>query len=110
MKEAIQKAIEGGWNQGYKISHYGVMGDVLLVKGVRSRALIEAEIREDLLFWQALGKAMGWDGKPFGISIPNGGETVVHKTKDEWKNNWHRFTDHLAEGKDVESFFNELLK
>lgn len=51
----------------------------------------------DPTFWQALGKARGWrkdwptEGSP------------------DWLFHWHRFIDHLAEGKDAESFFESLL-
>lgn len=28
----------------------------------------------------------------------------------KWQYEWHRFIDHLAERKDIDSFFNELIK
>tara|TARA_R110000868_G_scaffold236293_4_gene490322 strand:- start:590 stop:853 length:264 start_codon:yes stop_codon:yes gene_type:complete len=46
----------------------------------------QAKVLLDPLFWQAL------------------------KTKEDWRNVWHDFIDHLADGKDVDSFFNNLLK
>lgn len=46
------------------------------------------------LFWQSLGKAMGWYKGDLG--------------RDEWEKQWHYFIDHLAEGKDAESFFKDL--
>lgn len=43
MEKAIQKAIEGGW------------------KGSKEHSIQYPEYaREDPLFWQTLGKAMGW--------------------------------------------------
>lgn len=59
----------------------------------------------DPLFWQALGKALEWDrlleGRKWGDkeSVPD----------PFWIRKWHRFIDHLATGKDAESFFQELL-
>ena len=55
------------------------------------------EIFLEPLFWQSLGKAMGWrqDEDQWGERA----ECVIH---------WHRFIDHLAEGKDAESFFEGL--
>jgi hypothetical protein len=55
----------------------------------------------DPAFWQALGKARGWtrgwsDKKYLGTHM------VV------WLEHWHRFIDHTADGKDVESFFASL--
>jgi hypothetical protein len=50
-------------------------------------------------FWQSLGKALGWDEK----------RCFLQKYRDnEWQYQWHRFIDHLAEGKDAESFFETL--
>lgn len=55
----------------------------------------------DPLFWQALGRALGWNkDKMFEAD----GLTLI-----TWRREWHKFIDHLAEGKDTESFFKELL-
>lgn len=106
MEQAIKKAIEGEWNKGYHLQHYGVMGEILLVNGMRSKALIEAEVREDPLFWQALGKALGWKNirwiKMYGDFRPD------YQTK-RYHYEWHRFIDWLYEGKDADSFFKELI-
>ena len=55
----------------------------------------------DPLFWQALGKSMGW-GKPiirYGYNLDE--EGAVEYTQ-RWRNEWHHFIDSLAEGKTVE--------
>lgn len=108
MKEAIQKAIEGG----YKLPNdTDYSASYVKIKNVRGRTtdfvfgqfgsqclgtIPTADILLDPLFWQALGKAMGWEFRS--------------DHKEPWKKEWHRFIDHLAEGKDVESFFKDLLK
>ena len=53
----------------------------------------------DPLFWQSLGKALGWvaDFEEADGSIYN-----------RWLIEWHRFIDHLAEGKIAEIFFESL--
>lgn len=74
----------------------------------------------DPLFWQALGKKLGWDNDPMyctsgcGCAYPNGDGS--HEFGCVWKKNinwygqyWHEFIEHLAEGKDIDSFFNALL-
>lgn len=107
MKEAIEKAIEGGWpandSPARKLGVYGFE--------TYSKADL-AQMREDPLFWQSLGKALGW-GKDFNLIIthPNMGPvgSVKDKTLD-WKYHWHRFIDHLAEGKDPSEFFTSLIK
>lgn len=73
IQQAIEKAIEGGWEGVNPKSHFAL----------------------EPLFWQSLGKAMGW--------------TDNEKVKI-WKYNWHDFIDHLAEGKTVEEFFDEIEK
>lgn len=86
MEKAIKKAIEGE----YKILRKTRMDNYL--SSDVNKALL------DPLFWQALGKAEGWDKHSWGGKV------------ELWKFEWHRFTDHLASGKDINSFFEELLK
>lgn len=58
----------------------------------------------DPLFWQALGKAEGWEKVDSAITF-----SVFFKG-NTWKGYWHSFIDHLAEGGNVDEFFNKLLK
>jgi hypothetical protein len=81
-QEAIVRAMNSGWNQ---INSLGVF------KGVDAMVL-------DPLFWQSLGKDQGWADSD-----------KYDDYQKHWLYFWHRFTDHLAEGKDAESFFQELL-
>ena len=55
----------------------------------------------DPLFWQALGRGMGWFC-PF---------RHVHKDTDTcfpWHTKWHQLIDHLADGGTPESFFADI--
>ncbi len=111
MKEAIQKAIEGGYKDrhiwGIEDGKYILQGDA----GERAGHLTEEQILLDPLFWQAVGKAMGWGG--FDTKYLHSQAEVEASSQmppNEWRDHWHRFIDHLAEGKDAESFFKELLK
>lgn len=118
MKNAIKLAIEGGWNpEKYRqIWQYNPNNRVGVTDSYRA-GLTHWDITSDPLFWQALGKTMGW-GKRIIIErqdIETKDGRVVRSDTDaemvpEWKFYWHRFIDHLAEGKDAESFFNQLLK
>jgi hypothetical protein len=65
-----------------------------------------ASILLDPLFFQALGKGLGWKTKEQYIAD---GEEDPSGVKDQWRYEWRRFIDHLAEGKDIESFFTNLL-
>lgn len=85
MKEAITKALEGGY------SYYPKNSD---------QQDTNCRLWSDPLFWQALGKSLGWEN-----------QDVVTTSAEyrEWQGQWHRFIDHLGEGKDPEEFFTNLL-
>ena len=107
MKEAILKAIEGGWNRRTATLDMTIINEVVLL---------------DPLFWQAPGKAMGWGEHTclvcgYGTKMTRiiacdeerHKEGTIYELTSQWRWYWHRFTDHLAEGKDPDSFFQALL-
>ena len=60
-------------------------------------------------FWSALGKAEGW--KPTGLfRTCLCKETHGAHEVGQWEMKWHRFIDHLIEGKNADSFFKGLLE
>lgn len=85
MEKVFELVIEAGWGS--------------------KRSLSESPFRrEDLLdptFWQALGKALGWN-KWEGFNKP-------YDMKDEWQDQWHRFITALSEGQSPDDFFKTLL-
>lgn len=93
MKEAIQKAIEGGYKNYVLCSEHGYeYGQVWL----------------DPLFWQALVKSMGWDDLVnYWTCLNSDGTSKIYLNR--WENEMHNFIDHLAKGKDTEEFFNNLI-
>lgn len=64
----------------------------------------------DPLFWQALGKDL-WDKEGFCDYIDEQGFGMIRGVYDisVWTSQWHRFIDHLAEGKPANDFFKHLL-
>lgn len=80
MKEALDKAVQAGWN---RTSTY-------------SQAFL------DPLFWQALGKQQGWRN-PESRNSEN-------RFNGQWMQNWEDFIQHIAEGKLIDDFFTNLLK
>jgi hypothetical protein len=103
MKEAIQKAIEGGYiyTKEYNQKTIDWLADNMLKH--------QHQVLLDPKFWQALGKSLGWelvDHKVHALAYSLGKELPNQK----WLYNWHLFIDHLAEGKDPEEFFTNLLK
>jgi hypothetical protein len=118
MDKAIKLAIEGGWQglewhdeieveKGLKYPLYArVWGRSKEGEGHGTQV---AFIVLDPSFWQALGKAMGWSGKVDMKFINAFGNTIVFTDLPRWEMHWHKFIHHIAEGKDADSFFQELL-
>lgn len=96
MENAIRIAIEGGYNN-----------DEILKKtwGTETEYLY---YQLDPLFWQALGKAEGWNkhSRVYWLYMTTDTPTQI---KERWQNEMHSFVDWISEGKSVESFFEELL-
>ena len=115
MKNAIQKAIEGGYEkERYYFDENGnwdYVEDLYLL---------------DPLFWQCLGKAMGWKdevcGRCGGYLQEN--KSVVNNARlcgensdcwdsgltiETYKYHWHNFIDHIADGGTPDDFFNNLI-
>lgn len=93
IKQAIEKAIERGWNQynaRFMIApELGVVPEVAFL---------------DPLFWQSLGRAMGWEDTPMDFY----GDRFTRRKRTEWESYWHRFLGVLADGGTSEDFFKEL--
>jgi hypothetical protein len=107
----LQKALDGGW----KPSSVRRMTLAFLLVGPRSKAgetthrPYLAMFALDPAFWRGLGKALGWDESYF-FRTASGHDLAVYETNEAWKLNWHRFIDHLTEGKDPLTFWDDLLK
>lgn len=89
VKEAVKLSVE----RGYPATHFKYDSIFL-----------------DPLFWEALGKSLGWEkktvrGKLCGIE----GCTGKHLEGTDWKDQMHRFVDALSEGQTPDEFFKELL-
>lgn len=99
MKEAYQLAKEAGY------------------KGRLYAPKLGAEL-SDPEFWRCLGKSLGWGEIKVSWFIEGAAKKMgltkklkeVQGIRPEWQYRWHRFTDHLAEGKEAEEFFTSLIK
>ena len=116
MENVIKKAIEGGYRN--KETHVGIRlsimqnyvsfynsedcSDMWSVEGLSLSTILL-----DPLFWQALGKQQewGWDE----VIASNGGFSLEVPSL-EWVFHWHSLIDHIAEGKSIDDFFNNLIK
>lgn len=96
IEQAIKEAVEKG---GYKMP-----------QGRYAKRWAIQVAFLDPLFWQSLGQARGWLRTSCGHSICEANPEKFDCVSDpEWLFNWHYFIDHLAEGKDAESFFATLV-
>ena len=109
MKEAIKKAKEGGWKPQY-VKQFWTFGWEEMSSGLNQedRTYELTSIFLDPLFWQALGKAEGWDKQ--------GRYAMTHWSCDgildtrPWFNIMMNFMSQvIGEGKDINSFFELLL-
>ena len=135
VEEAIKRAVDGGWKPfeaDFLDPDENPRGErTPKVKEVFVEDGYDFDIREDVVhfrfdeeesgwekedlaypllnswldpsFWRSLAKAMGW-GDP--DEIPTG--EINNPICPAWLEKWHRFIDHLAEGKTAEEFFKEL--
>lgn len=71
----------------------------------------------DHLFWKALGKGLGWEENRdlssryvYTEDSESGeAENSTSYFKDTYLYYMHHFIDHLSEGKDIDSFFTNLI-
>lgn len=121
MEKAILKSMEGRWKPTWYFCHFNddeaVFGDINKDDENNPCYYLNIyKIFSSPLFWQCLGK-----GLKRGYVCDDCGEGFL-KPRDNcmcgesyppakvwWEYAWHRFIDHLIEGKDPEEFFNNLL-
>lgn len=84
-EDALQAAITAGWD--FKRAE------------IRGAVTVEAAF-VDPLFWESLGKTLGWE-ELNSITLKQDGRAAWHQM-------WINFIDHLAQGKKPEEFFLNL--
>jgi hypothetical protein len=106
MERAIKYAIEGGydaWNSpNVTVHEESDNHSAVSWLSIGNFDVLKFEVLLDPLFWQALGKQQGWSDEPYQY-------TNEHNIYG-WHVKWLMFIDHRANGGDVDSFFNNLLK
>lgn len=124
--EYTEKAIRLAIGGGYKPEPYRTRQFIRTSRWTyqhmqtSSASMAYSEIFLDPLFWQALGKSLGWaeDDKPYAckgcgtIGVMDSNhmhDCPIKDRKLSWLSYWLSFIRHLAEVKDAESFFKELL-
>lgn len=112
MEQAIKIAIENGWNsyRGFTFTEVQTLaGNDLLCDLVHvyessrhSHTISLPEICIDPLFWQALGKGLGWKNQIVG-SFPN------MRREGSWQNEWHRFIDMISDGDTIDTAISKII-
>lgn len=106
---AIEKAIEGGWGPHGSVK---LNGHPWKVYEVKANFYQQPTWCLDPNFWQALGKSLG---EPEGLDdwVCHFNPPVITNPPAMlllWRDKaMHCFIDHLSEGKDPNSFFEDLL-
>lgn len=101
IQEAIEKAIEGGWN--YEKRHMTNLFGAPPIEVIAHELSRQGYLGWSLLdpaFWQSLGKSLGWSEKPLGTGT---GPGANHSRGHLY--HWHRLIDHLASGGTIETYF-----
>ena len=93
MEQAIKLAIKGGF---------------AAMENWERDQFVQRYITTLPVFWQSLGKAMGWNEYSEERKLAGKGN-MIHLLEDHWFAEWHHFIDHLAEGGNADDFFNQLL-
>lgn len=96
IEETIRKAVEGGWRKG------NILNGIDSPMGFD----IKYDCVLDPLFWQSLGKAMGWNNLIMDAMTEDEVGKIIEP--NEWKEKWHWFIEDLIRGKTIESFFEQL--
>jgi hypothetical protein len=103
IQEAMQKAVEGGYHlhgaDGRDTDDAGAHRACSAWTCHDTDSTWVASVKEALLdphFWRALGLALGWHT---GVATQC---LIYHQW---WRQPWHRFIDHLADGHTPEAFF-----
>lgn len=98
IEQAIQKAIEGG----YSFQNELYSKDPTAKYFISKEALYKAFL--DPLFWQALGKSLGWEEKDCTCN----GYSSQCRCEPEWYTQCEEFWHVIMHGGTIESYFETL--
>lgn len=127
MEKAIKRAIKGGWKPKASVFKNSKTKKHILetfkfcypdAESIRQHRHFYQYLL-DPLFWKALGKAEKWDEdsgvvfnhrfldeKEYAFLVP----ARFYPTQNSWQYHMHCFVDHIADEKDIDGFFNQLIK
>lgn len=106
-KQAIETAIVGGWNFEKWKDQLFKKKNLLEWKDYTINQQDPHKFFLDPWFWKGLQKGLGAEKAKYEWSKKDGTITnIMHW----WGNTMHSFLEHLMDGKNLESFFEELIE
>jgi hypothetical protein len=114
--EALTQAVEGGYHvhgsDGMDTTFVGANSECSAWTRTDNASTFLVPMEETLLdpcFWQALGRALGWqDACDLSISCMHGHEACRRCHGAYWMYQWHCFIQAIADGNTPEGFFAPL--
>jgi hypothetical protein len=116
IQEALYTAIAGGYHvegsDGVATYFSGANSEYSAWTRVDNHSSFMIPMHETFLdpaFWQALGRALGWDVPcDLAITCRHRGEEYWHCHGAYWMYQWHCFIQHIAQGAPPDAFFASL--
>ena len=106
IQDALNTATEGGYHidgsDGMETYYEGASNEYSAWTRTDNESTFVVAVEAtflDPLFWRALGLALGWHE---GVAT----QCLIYE--QWWREPWHRFIDHLADGNPPEAFFARL--
>jgi hypothetical protein len=99
IEQALTQAIAAGYEP--KLERFA---EIEGATALQIAMAMQADVFLDPDFWRALGRARRWPADDAIDPKMSMGEWQ----KQRWLGRWHAFVDHLAAGKDAESWFGTL--
>ena len=111
INEAIKKAVEGGWQAPYGYATFEATENYVYFYPKHGGRIDYPMgfVLLDPLFWSALGKSLNLSICEWECVKRKGNQKHCPvKHQEQWLNYWHNFINHLALGKDAESWFEKF--
>jgi hypothetical protein len=116
IQEALDQAVEGGYHiygsDGMDTDYESANSDFSAWTRKDNASSFIVPTEETFLdphFWQALGRALGWnEGCDLAILCGHGEDEGQKSRGYYWMYQWHRFIQALADGHTPEAFFAQL--
>jgi len=116
IQEAVNTAVAGGYHlhgsDGVATVYTGANSDFSAWTRTDNDSSFLIPVEETFLdpaFWQALGRALGWEETcELAITCVHGQEECCRCPGSYWMYQWHCFIQHLANGQPPDTFFASL--